>query len=711
MVEPVGNGHKGPRGLWAVRGLLVIAFLILLPVAAAQEFAAVEVDVQLDVDLAGIVPLASHDGSHIGEENADQNCGSQDTTTDSDRFTFSEGETTTGCALYEKVVTPLPGARAIRVSFQMDRIVVGARDSVPDFPEDELDPLYGAHAQINESAPHDYPAKPPLPDFEQNWGIMQDDRNILTAFPLKKLSSPMEDFNNVTAIGPGNVTLWWYFGEHGQSGGSTPISAGVGDAASATVQDVQVFFLGARFPVTIEPVKVHDQDRVLTQTTYWVNFSIPEDVDGIDEIRLPGPGNVAAVGGVLPDGSPLLAEDVDTVASGVSKTFVLKAHAGQALTPGDYALGFYGEGPLEVPLEVTVDPKPTRLVGLFAGAVLAPLVVGAGGSFSVARFRREAEGLYVRTARAFIAGMVILALAFVAVAGTGIGHGWSAMETMDAHGDFSALALLVYMLLALLLIGFAVLWQTSSGGLRKAMAADLEQREAQAAELSRSNRELEQFAYVASHDLQEPLRKVASFTTLLKRRYAAELDQEGNEYIDYAVDGATRMQSLIEDLLAFSRAGRTERKMLEAVHLSDTVQQVLGDLSQTIEDAGGRVEVDSLPTVHADHLQMGQLFQNMISNAIKYHRPGEPPVVRLSAIQHGNFWRVTVQDNGIGIDKDHFDKVFLIFQRLHGRNEYTGTGIGLALCKKIVENHGGRIEIESEVGKGTAFHVFLPGVP
>ncbi|MRH89617.1 HAMP domain-containing protein [Nocardia sp. SYP-A9097] len=229
---------------------------------------------------------------------------------------------------------------------------------------------------------------------------------------------------------------------------------------------------------------------------------------------------------------------------------------------------------------------------------------------------------------------------------------------------------------------------------------------AQTAELRRSNTELEQFAYVASHDLREPLRKVASFCELLDRRYGDQLDERARQYIEFAVDGAQRMQGLIDDLLTFSRVGRVHDS-IDAIHLDQVLDQALLNLAAAVEDSGLRVErPDQLPEITGEPTQLIMLWQNLIANAIKFHRPDLPPIVRIDCDSEPGDrvgWRFTVSDNGIGIAPELADQVFVIFRRLHGRDEYTGTGIGLALCKKIVEFHGGRIWIDTTHTEGTRF--------
>lgn len=227
------------------------------------------------------------------------------------------------------------------------------------------------------------------------------------------------------------------------------------------------------------------------------------------------------------------------------------------------------------------------------------------------------------------------------------------------------------------------------------------------AELRRSNEELEQFAYVASHDLQEPLRMVASFTQLIAERYRGRLDDKADTYIRFAVDGARRMQGLINDLLSLSRVG-TRGEGPAPAPSGEVLAVVLEGLRQVIGETGATLQVDSLPTVLCDRVQLGQVFQNLIENAIKF-RGERPPEIRVSAAPRGDDWVFSVEDNGVGIDASHFERVFVIFQRLHSREQHPGNGIGLALVRKIVERHGGRVWVESTPGAGSQFHFTLRG--
>ncbi|MEV0896486.1 CHASE3 domain-containing protein [Actinoplanes sp. NPDC049802] len=236
-----------------------------------------------------------------------------------------------------------------------------------------------------------------------------------------------------------------------------------------------------------------------------------------------------------------------------------------------------------------------------------------------------------------------------------------------------------------------------------------QQLQSQTEELTRSNRDLEQFAYVASHDLQEPLRKVASFCQLLQRRYAGQMDERADQYITFAVDGAQRMQLLINDLLAFSRIGRLTTGFTD-VDLNKVLAEVKSQL-ETRAGEGAEISWTGLPTVEGEEPLITTLFVNLIGNSLKFRRPDVPPVVRVTAALQDREWHINVRDNGIGIEAEFADKVFVIFQRLHARDAYDGTGIGLAIVKKIVEYHGGRVWLDVDVPEGASINFTLPALP
>src|SRR5439155_14902324 len=251
-------------------------------------------------------------------------------------------------------------------------------------------------------------------------------------------------------------------------------------------------------------------------------------------------------------------------------------------------------------------------------------------------------------------------------------------------------------------------WETSEGAFFTGIIRDLtEHKQAeQAAELARSNADLQAFAYVASHDLQEPLRMVTSFLDQLRNRYKDKLDAEADEYIGYAVDGATRMQQLVSDLLAYSRVSMPLAE-LSPIDCETVLEEVLSTLARAAQEGGVVITHDPLPTVVADRIQMTQVLKNLVANAIKF-RIARTSRVHISAARTGTEWLFSVRDNGIGIGPEHRERIFAIFQRLHVGGEYPGTGIGLASCKRIVELHGGRIWVESQPGEGSTFFFTVP---
>jgi signal transduction histidine kinase len=236
-----------------------------------------------------------------------------------------------------------------------------------------------------------------------------------------------------------------------------------------------------------------------------------------------------------------------------------------------------------------------------------------------------------------------------------------------------------------------------------------QQRRQSEEELSRSNAELEQFAYVASHDLQEPLRMIANYTQLLAERYRGKLDEQADKYIAYSVDGATRMQALIQDLLRFSRVGNQQIEP-KATECHAIVEQALKNLQAAVVESGAAVNWDGLPVVLADSAQLTQVFQNLIANAIKFHG-AETPVIQIDSEKKEHEWVFAVSDNGIGIPAESWQDIFVIFRRLHTRTEYAGNGIGLSICKKIIERHGGKIWIEAKAEPGCRFKFTIPSAP
>ncbi len=273
-----------------------------------------------------------------------------------------------------------------------------------------------------------------------------------------------------------------------------------------------------------------------------------------------------------------------------------------------------------------------------------------------------------------------------------------------------------FVIITFILVITAVFTRLAANNLTNSLADAREKGRALAAsiqELERSNRELQQFAYVSSHDLQEPLRKIQTFSDRFQHRYADVLDERGLDYLQRMQDAAARMQTLIQDLLAFSRVN-TQVHLSMRVDLNNVLEKVLADLETHIEKTQAQVDLQKLPVIEGDPTQMRQLFQNLISNALKFHRPDVPPIVRIWSEQAGDdreeqvFCQISVQDNGIGFEEKYSERIFGVFQRLHGRDNYNGTGVGLAICRRIVERHDGRITAHSVPGQGSTFIVKLP---
>jgi signal transduction histidine kinase len=297
------------------------------------------------------------------------------------------------------------------------------------------------------------------------------------------------------------------------------------------------------------------------------------------------------------------------------------------------------------------------------------------------------------------------------------GFGWIVLVQVDRAHAYAPINKLVWMigLIGLLIVapltGFGIFAARRLVREHDHLLHARQKLERSITELARSNSDLQQFAYVASHDLQEPLRMVASYTQLLAKRYKGKLDEDADEFIAYAVNGANRMQALIQDLLAFSRVDR-QGQQFERTPVEMLLSYALDNLKAAVDESRAVVSHDPLPEVLADERQVLHVLQNLLSNAIKFRGP-EPPLIHVSAERHGEEWLFSVRDNGIGIDPQYRDRIFVIFQRLHTNAEYPGTGIGLSLCKKIVERHGGRMWMESQPGQGATFYFTLPatGMP
>ena len=329
-------------------------------------------------------------------------------------------------------------------------------------------------------------------------------------------------------------------------------------------------------------------------------------------------------------------------------------------------------------------------VVIFLGDVLTPVSMAIWAFYIVPFF------LLTFAARRFVGGAVVVYAVLILI---------SILFTPAGTISIAEIAIDRVMFIVSLCVVAALLATVQRQ--RADLIVENERRRRAENEVLARNEDLQHFAYVASHDLQEPLRSIISFSQLLERRYRGELDADADDYIGFIVEGGTRMQCLIRDLLAYSRVG-TATQTPAPTDAGEVVADVVRSLDLLIREASGRVSTGPLPTVVADRMQLQQVFSNLIGNAIKYRRPGVPPEVRVSARREGAFWEFSVADNGIGIAAEHRDRIFEMFRRLHTHDEYDGTGIGLAVVKKIVERHGGTVRVESTPGDGSTFFFTMP---
>ncbi len=489
----------------------------------------------------------------------------------------------------------------------------------------------------------------------------------------------------------------WYFEDGGPAVDDSEVIPLYGHELIATVSNPSVRFHGVpAADVSVEHVRTAaNRDSILFEhhVSAAVPSGLPAGADASLTFTAPNSlsvGYVRAPGGDRVPLSSLMVHEDAGVLELVLAPDLMDAHG-----PGTYTAVFVGQEPI-------VASAP--LAFLILVLMVFPIPTGIYATRGAREFRNVAVGSY-RTSALMIArsmylwwfvyivllGIVILARLWPLIAA------WPLeLEAVLLHIGFVAVVA------AFLFSG--LYWRRK---LMDVMEEDLEEKRRTNEELERSNQELEQFAYVASHDLQEPLRTISRFTELIKHRYGDEMPGDANEFMDYTVDGAKRMQALVDDLLAFSRVG-TQGREFEDVDLKAVVKQVKLGLDAAIQDNKATITQDKLPVIRGDRAQIAQVYQNLLTNAMKFRHGRRLPKIHLGAKLEGKEWVLSVADNGIGIPEDQHDRIFVIFQRLHGREEYEGTGIGLAVVKKIIERHGGRIWVESTPKKGTTFFFTMP---
>jgi len=668
-----------PARLLLPTALLAALALLPTPASAQGDFLLeASYEVELEVPMDGMEEVYNGTGPDVPDGTPLVTCGTSHFTFNAEEgwFRFQEGSGENACGEARYTVSMPEGTQRAKVSFRADRAI--QQPSTLDLPKNMAQELrvYGQGGQQAAAFPY----------FD----------------PSAVAQNTPSDFSYEVEAPPGEreLTLGWYFFDEGETLGAPTSNPLAGQAFSATVADVRVTLSG----IPIQGAKV-SQERLGLQgdgVRYATNVElpVPESLGGPGgvSVRVRVPSDLSFSHAEAPDGEPIPDGHLETSELQGVREVLLTAEATALHGPGDYRIVFTSTTPL--------TPSPA-LYPFIVAILFVPVAAGAVSLRSARDLRRHASGGLASTAR-FLHNLVVTLLAaylvvpiMVLVSGR-----LPLLSSWPLEGE----AGLVYLLIGLSFVAFVIIGLLERRHLSGLMTQELELKEHARRELERSNRELEEFAYVASHDLQEPLRAVASYTQLLQRRYKGKLDADADTYIGAAVEGAHRMQALIQDLLAYSRVG-SKPEPLVPVDLEAVARQVAGTFAPSLESSGGQVKVGELPTVVGSERQFTQLLQNLIGNALKFRHPDRPPRVEVRAARQGTGWRFEVQDNGIGIEPQHFGRIFQIFQRLHARNEYPGTGIGLAVCKRIVELRGGSIGVESVPGEGSTFWFTVPESP
>ena len=655
-------------------GLLVLALLPAPAGAQAPGFldasATVQVPVRTD-RLEYIYPELSQDVNGVALPTT--SCGTNHFTWDADGswFRFVEEGDENGCGLARLGADVPLGSSTLRLRFEADRWIRQTTGNPPKefLQEVRLFDASGSQTQaisVFDPSADSHPASLPV-----------------------SIDIPL-------AAAQGQVSLAWYFQDQGEGFGVFAVNPLPGQGFEAVVESPMLEFGG--IPVLVQRL---DEQRVGVRgtsvaTATTVQIRVGEELARIGPVSL----KVRVQGGLSfesatgPDGQAVRDADVQEVPHGGEREVTLSRNA-TAAGPGLYTISFVSTSPLE-PVPILV---PFALVVLFV-----PVAAGGVALRNSRHLMAQAPVAFQRSARLLDRFILVGLVAYFAVP---VGVLLLGRLPLLASWPLDSEAGLIYILVGLGFVAFLALDFAGRRGLARLVASETAFRERSRQELERSNRDLEQFAYVASHDLQEPLRMVASYTELLRRRYHGKLDKEADEFIDFAMDGAARMRRLIDDLLAFSRVG-THGASFAAVSLDDALDQALLNVEAARREWGAQVERGPLPIVQGDRGQLVQVLQNLIGNAIKFRTPGLAPLIRVTATEDAKGCTVSVTDNGIGIDPKNFDRLFVIFQRLQTREAAPGNGIGLALCKRIVERHGGTIGVESAPGQGATFRFTLP---
>lgn len=517
--------------------------------------------------------------------------------------------------------------------------------------------------------------------------------------------SGVVSFSRTISWNAANPALVWHIEDQGPIEQETPSPLSMHDL-TATVSDVRILYPRVAYAPDTQPEAlptVQNDTHEIISTRLTVDLGENATRTGLFVVVVDSPGNLTAMRGPL--GTIDLADVAIDPESGNRVEFRVAPDVVREHGAGEYSFTFSEARAFPPPPE-QAPPEPQRLEWVYFVAIAFSPFFIAGATYQANNFRRSAATEAQKATAVLVFSILgILALYYLFQ----VAYTWFVitLKVMTTFPLEDSQALTFYVQIVIVAMALGVLWLIIGRRLQVGLRRDLKEREQRAKELERSNAELEHFAYIASHDLQEPLRKVAGFTGLLKERYGDKLDDTGNEFMDYAVDGAERMQMLVQGLLRYSRAGRNGLD-LRKTPLQTVAEQAVGGLEMLIEEKGAKVEVGELPVLTVDPILTRQVFQNLLGNALKFTDPDRPPRVSIRAAREEDMWRFEVVDNGIGIVKEHLDRVFKMFQRLNARDKFEGQGIGLALVAKIIHAHQGDVGVNSTPGQGSTFWFTLP---
>ncbi len=593
---------------------------------------------------------------------------------ESDRITFHERETDMGCG--EVVLEARQPIAACRVAAHF----AATREVSPSTTSLQIRSAFVQQLRMRQASgweAQDY--------FDPLADASPDPVNFSFGF----------DLSGCTA--DGQAAFSWLFADQGlPAGGPVDAAAGVPGAAEfgAQLSRVLVEFQGVPFEDIEASQRREGIHRDAVQHSVVIRLAVPDlselELQPIIVLKVPERWVSDPLRPNTFDESNSLAATVDGW-----RVLVLNATTDQ------------GQGLFEVHL---ISSKPLSQSRTMLGVMLVFIALPAASGLLAVRnvnvYDRQAKGSFKPAGRRLRLATYLVWLGYFVVLASILYLRLPTLMGVWPMEREQGMAYLMFMTLTVSFISVSFLAKRQE---TRTLGYEIQERERVQRELERSNEELEQFAYVASHDLQEPLRMVASYTRLLQKRYGGRLDEDADTFIGYAVEGAERMQAMIHDLLSYSRVASRPPERIE-VDLNAVMAETVLMLESRITQQDAKVTYEALPTVRGDRGLLAHVLQNLVGNGIKFRRD-EPPRVHVSATRDGPAWRITVQDNGIGIEERHLQRIFLIFQRLHARDKYEGTGIGLALCQKIVARHGGSIWVDSSVGQGSAFHFTLPDRP